>query len=524
MPVRTELPTRVVYVGTDDGNDPPRLYSSNGEIAGYVALSYCWGGSQRHQTERSRIERYTHALPLEGLPKSLQDAILLTRALGIQYIWIDSLCIIQDCDEDKHREMARMANIYKNTIFTISAARAKSCHEGFLGVQDKRVLLLQTSIQLPMNCLNGAIGSVLLYPTRTQFGREHTPIDKRAWTYQEQVLSRRLVSFFDNAVEWTCPSCHLSDDRLGTDETNVTNPAYKKTLAPLSGRSSFVSRGLYLVSKWRDKLLETRATLPPFWWGAVQEFALGSLSNLDDRLPAIAGIASEFHDLTGDVYVAGLWRSHLIKGLQWVVWEQLEEPSDNTGNKDIKYNAPTWTWASVHGYGIRAPTKRYDLDSNRVEVIDCNVNLVSLSAPFGSVNGGELKIRAPLKCLSYRQIEETMIMYHSVEDRDGGGFIGRIFFDRRSWRHADELTTLRGGAAPHIESTEIWFLGLSKHADLSYEFSGLALAKRADGLFERVGHFQIYVGDEWLRHRTAEKDEFRASWGNSYVVTTVTIV
>jgi hypothetical protein len=111
-----------------------------------------------------------------------------------------------------------------------------------------------------------------------------------------------------------------------------------------------------------------------------------------------------------------------------------------------------------------------------------------------------------------------------TSDDDCGKFIGRIWFDRISWRHADELTSLRDRAAPHIESTGIWFLGLSKHADINYESSGLALAKRADGLFERVGLFRIDDGEDWLEYGTAELDELRSSWGDDYVVTTVTIV
>ncbi|CAN9175569.1 unnamed protein product [Alternaria alternata] len=543
MPVRTELPTRVVYVGTDNEHDPPRLHLGNGEIAGYVALSYCWGGFQRHQTERNRIERYMLALPVQQLPKSLQDAIFLTRALGIQYVWIDSLCIIQDCDEDKDREMARMAYIFKNAIFTISAARAKSCDEGFLGVQDARISLLQKSIKLPINCLNGAIGSALLYPTRTQFGRHNTPIDKRAWTYQEQVLSRRLVSFFDNAIEWSCQSCHVSDDRLETDEMGVTHSPYRNILAPLSGRSDDVSKILNLTSGLRYTNLRNLEALPlsTWWWRAVYEYKMGSLSNLDDRLPAIAGVASEFQNLNGDVYVAGLWMKSLIRDLQWFVCRISGEQTDNNSNKDVKYDAPTWTWASVHECKIlghsekHENSQKYRLDSDTVEIIDCKVNLVSPLAPFGSVNGGELKIRAPLKFLSDRGVREMLKLRHlrQLSDRErlenwgveekSARFIGTIFLDNRSQHYADELTTLCAGTAPHIESTGVWFLGLSKHADLDYESCGLALEKREDGLFGRIGLFQIYVGDKWVKYGMAEQIELRASWGNDYVVTTVTI-
>jgi hypothetical protein len=514
MPVRTELPTRVVYVGTDDGLDPPRLQSGNGEIAGYVSLSYCWGGSQRHQTERNRIEEYMHALPVERLPKSLQDAIFLTRTLGIQYIWIDSLCIIQDCDEDKDREMTKMANIYKNAIFTISAARAKSCNDGFLGVQERRAELLHDSIKLPMNCLNGAIGSVLLYSYRAQFPRNDTPTDKRAWTYQEQILSRRVVTFFNDAIEWSCTSSQMSDDGLDRIELGATDPALSNLSIPIFGRLGHVGHFSFLCSRPGDT-----TNLPGWWWRAVYEYTLGSLSDLDDRLPAIGGIASEFRDLTGDVYVAGLWMSHLTQDLQWAVYGQGGKPSDDTGNRDVKYDAPTWTWASVYECRIDSFSKQYNLDSERVEIIDCKVNLVSASAPFGSVNGGELKVRAPLKFLSYRQVEDML----ALED-DKICPIGDINLDTRSRRRADEPTTLRGGAAPHIESTGVCCLGLSKHEDLNYESSGLVLAKRADGLFGRIGVFRIYVGDEWSNYGTAERDELRSSWGDDYVVTTITIV
>ena len=144
----------------------------------------------------------------------------------------------------------------------------------------------------------------------------------------------------------------------------------------------------------------------------------------------------------------------------------------------------------------------------------------SALAPFGSVNGGELRIRAPLKLLSDRQVKEMLAL--------GGRYsrfsFGEIFFDRESRRHADALITRRCGAAPHIESTGIWFLGLSKHVDLDYESSGLVLTKRVDGLFERIGVFMIFVGDAWLGYGSAEHDELRSSWGDDYVVTDVTIV
>ncbi|USP76920.1 HET-domain-containing protein [Curvularia clavata] len=461
------------------------------------------------------MEEYMQALPVERLPKSLKDAIFLTRALGIQYIWIDSLCIIQDCDEDKDREMTRMAKIYKDAVFTISAARARSCDEGFLGVQEQRVSLLQDSIKLPMNCLNGAIGTVLFYPSRqlSRHKNRRVPIDRRAWTYQEQLLSCRVVSFFNDSIEWSCPSWIMCDDGLDNEELGVTDPLYLRSTTPILERTGYLSPILYRPPEDRQKYPEYLARLHKDWWVAVFEYTMGNLTNLNDRLLAIAGIASEFHDITGDVYVAGLWMSDLIRDLQWEVLARSDESSNN---RDFKYYAPTWTWASAHERLIRGPQKEYDFDSDRVEVIDCKVDLVSPFAPFGCVHSGELKIRAPLKFLSDREAEEMLM--------PGGRFTGWIKRDWRSKHHTDELSALRGGTASHIEPTGVWCLGLSKSTHLTYESSGLALEKRADGLFERIGIFQIHKVDTWVGVRTAEQDELWASWGDDYVVTTVTIV
>jgi hypothetical protein len=92
--VPTSLPERVIYVGTP-GSDP-RLYISQGETANYIALSHCWGTDQNLTTERATVPERLQGIRFDILPKTFQDAISITRILGIEYIWIDSLCIIQD--------------------------------------------------------------------------------------------------------------------------------------------------------------------------------------------------------------------------------------------------------------------------------------------------------------------------------------------------------------------------------------------------------------------------------------------
>ena len=92
----TPLPHRVIDVGSEHLNQNPRLYESNGELGQYIALSHCWGTAQHFTTEKKTLAERLSGMSWAVLPKTFRDAIFLTRKLGIRFIWIDSLCIIQD--------------------------------------------------------------------------------------------------------------------------------------------------------------------------------------------------------------------------------------------------------------------------------------------------------------------------------------------------------------------------------------------------------------------------------------------
>ncbi|EEU45276.1 uncharacterized protein NECHADRAFT_8562, partial [Fusarium vanettenii 77-13-4] len=119
-----ELPTRLIMVSPVEAEPSARLCETLGKTGQYCALSYCWGGDQVHKTTREKYAAYLQELPYEGLPQTIRDAFQVARSVGVGYIWIDSLCIVQDDKEDVAREMAKMFQIYFNSCFTISAASA----------------------------------------------------------------------------------------------------------------------------------------------------------------------------------------------------------------------------------------------------------------------------------------------------------------------------------------------------------------------------------------------------------------
>jgi len=112
-------------------NDKVRLHQSPGERASYIALSHCWGNTHNQvKTLKSNIQKRKHEICWDELNQSYKDAISLTRRLGFNFLWIDSLCIVQDDPDDWEQQSARMSSIYENSFLTICATRAKDGDSG----------------------------------------------------------------------------------------------------------------------------------------------------------------------------------------------------------------------------------------------------------------------------------------------------------------------------------------------------------------------------------------------------------
>ncbi|KAF2830793.1 HET-domain-containing protein [Ophiobolus disseminans] len=123
-----KLPMRVIDVGTRD--EEPSLVHTQGRRGKYCALSYCWGRHPFLRTTKATLAEHQKRIPLDDFPRTLKDAILISRKLCIPYIWIDALCIIQDDANDWAHESKAMASIYRNAIVTIIAASANDTTEG----------------------------------------------------------------------------------------------------------------------------------------------------------------------------------------------------------------------------------------------------------------------------------------------------------------------------------------------------------------------------------------------------------
>ncbi|KAJ6192882.1 heterokaryon incompatibility protein-domain-containing protein [Bipolaris maydis] len=307
----------------------------------YIVLTHVWGNIELPcKTTKSNISAYyDDGIDFDSLPKTFQDAVRLTVAIGFKYLWIDSLCIIQDDTEDWQRESAKMAAIYGAGTITLSATSAENSHGGF-GLSPK----IQSVTRF---CSN--------YPGRPDFAvkekdkRRHDwtdtiemqlrdePVRKRAWILQEQILSRRILHATYSEFVWECNSIKEREDGTAYDQ---------KTYLPPDKAWRTKNRGF--PQKMRDGgngELDGFEFERRWWWDCVKDYMKRSLTRTSDQYAALAGIVQFHQDISGNRPIVGLWERHLALHLSWKVFHDPQEhksPSDRDG--------PSWTWMSFpHG-------------------------------------------------------------------------------------------------------------------------------------------------------------------------------
>jgi hypothetical protein len=221
------LPSRLIDVGDKSSVDPSLLITANSFNllvgAKYVTLSHCWGSIEIKKLENANLADMKKAIVESSLPQTFQDAIRVTRELGVRYLWIDSLCIIQDSWEDWFQESSRMGDIYSNSYCTISATGAEDGSMG-LFLDRKPPPVAKSSIYISARW-DGQVHRKSYKHTGTlnhdtkMWEREvdSAPLNQRAWVFQERFLSHRNLMFGRNCLFWECTSDHASEtfpDRL----------------------------------------------------------------------------------------------------------------------------------------------------------------------------------------------------------------------------------------------------------------------------------------------------------------------
>ncbi|KAI1101835.1 heterokaryon incompatibility protein-domain-containing protein, partial [Jackrogersella minutella] len=405
----TRWPTRLLYIGnlsdedisSRDPNSPRielHLMKGKQPEGFYMTLSHCWGDPEKmlkltmEDYEHRKENGFSHA----ELPKTFQDAIRLCRFLRSDYLWIDSLCIIQDSEEDWMQESQSMANVYLYSRCNIAATASRAPTEGCFYRRDPAVV---SPLEIKFNERHsGKIPSVrrYLFLDNRIWKRsvENAPLNKRAWVMQERALATRQIHCGRDQISWECNQTTASETfpfifefgnefyqettgerdvpRYGNYDPAITTPLTPSlnlgfTLSEMSRlRSSTIIHDRFLSSAaccsgidmpnsdnalshpvgadQEEMIAHLRHKIYQDWTNIVDRYSSCALSHRTDKLVAILGIASRIQDvLKGmDTYVAGLWRSQLPWQLLWTVPYGVEYKSHSY---DI---GPSWSWASLN--------------------------------------------------------------------------------------------------------------------------------------------------------------------------------
>lgn len=369
--VTQELPSRVLDVGSEDGKLPLRLHVKHGsEHADYVTLSYCWGGPQQFTTTSNTLKERAQGIDFMQLPQTIQDAVKFTRKLGFRYLWIDALCILQDSTDDKRVEINKMGKIYKNSTITISASNAENVHKGFL-----RSRHLDQGCVLPLCLPNNFMGEIGVVKSSSLWW-DDCPLSKRSWTLQEDLLSPRVLQFGQGEVGWQCQF--------------ESFPVVPSVISYFPPRLRRLPSDIFNATGSPGKDKEDQALI---WESMILDYSMRDCTWEADRMPAIAGIASELGQVWSDVYLAGMWKACLLKHLAWHCRDRKGAVPLNVQDIGVtRVQPPSWSWLSA----VPFDAIYFEEFKPKAVLKDCTVRLANEYDKYGWVLRGTLVLEGAL--------------------------------------------------------------------------------------------------------------------------------
>lgn len=359
----------------------------------YAALSYCWGGDQLSKTVKSNVGIVPRAM--KDLPQTIHDAILVTRQLKLEYLWVDSMCIIQDSDEDKDALINQMHKIFACAQVTIAASKASSCTEGFLAPRSN-VPQFYAATRGPLEIDNSIPRRVVLIPPSK---RRVEPLVRRAWSLQETTLSRRILSYGSQQLHWYCGECVRHDG--GVEDCESSNRASFQTLDERNFGDN--SGRLEMIGAGRFEKLGTSTSLR--WIQILKQYTMREMSEPSDKLIAISAVAQRLASLTEGRwgrYHAGIWRERFFEQLLW------STPKGEITKRPVRYRAPSWSWAAIDGT-LDWPSKQGLMDAEIFcTLLDVEIQPLRSKQPYGAVTAGRIKVYGEVKQVLWLADRETV--------------------------------------------------------------------------------------------------------------------
>lgn len=502
------LPSRILFVGGHqaDGSQGQgvKLVEQRPDAEGqglligrYIALSHCWGPKEKHSiTTTLNIDRHlAEGIPFGSLSKTFQDATTITRELDVEYLWIDSLCIMQDDTDDWKSEAPRMGSVYEDAYLTICATGAADGTEGCFAVAEDedaptrldRVYTNSTSVE----CLR---------PDETNSGRttkstldeiqSHSlgPLQDRAWITQEWILSPRQIHYCCGQLAWCCDTVQTYDD--GSHLTLLIRYDFQ-VFINLVKLNELPSKFPWLMTilehvPWVKVTDPRRSRIAAAWKWIVQEYTARNLTYVSDKLAAMQGLIQKIQGSDPAVSNNKFACSYGIMSCDLpfsLACSRREVPGGSYLRRPQELKAmgmPSWSWASTMGsidytrrfgqaIGSFCKCCRYDSDLKAL-----------------IIESGLIMVGKPLSLFAYGP-------KHSIILDESGG--------------VDDLDKVLNGQDGEYLMIPIICLetlneGIPRYQNFKYEYHCLVVRPSKDraGAFERIGIGWFFEWERLLMH------------------------
>ncbi|CAG7554650.1 unnamed protein product [Fusarium equiseti] len=296
------------------------IVSSTEAFPRFVALSYTWGQTRSFRTTMSKKEQLEKPGSLNlpriasQVPNTIRDAIELTRLLGENWLWVDSLCIVQDDPVALGHELKQMHRIYASSFLTIIAKDGHNADyglRGLYGISSARctkqsIVRLARDERLSFMETNWPNSSSTIY--------DYT---QRMWTFQEQVFSKRCLTFESGYVTWQCNCANWTEHQTYHPEADGSLEGdlhqFKHLMVP------------------HVPALNNLATL-------VKTFNGRSLNFEENVFDTFSG----FHTHLNGLYPSGLVFGH----------PELYFDISLCCSSLFRHRLPSWSWMGWHGYTV----------------------------------------------------------------------------------------------------------------------------------------------------------------------------